>query len=69
MTKEAPVLWFLVALGLLATAVVVRDLLRRPDPAALPDPLRSAPRGCDHTDWSHAWAGPDVTSRRSRRSR
>ena len=56
-------LWFLVALGVVATAVIVRDLLRRPDPAALPDPLRSPPRGGDHNDWSHTWAGLDAVGR------
>jgi hypothetical protein len=52
-------LWFLVALGLVATVVIVRDLLRRPDPTALPEPLRSPPRGGDHADWARTWAGPD----------
>ncbi len=56
-------LWFLVALGLLAMAVIVRDVLRRPDPAALPEPLRSPPRGGDHADWSHSWAGLDGVGR------
>lgn len=50
-------LWFLVALGLVATVVIVRDLLRRPDPTALPDPLRSPPRGSDHADWACTWSG------------
>ncbi len=35
-------LWFLVALGLVATAVIVRDVLRRPDPAALAGPAAVA---------------------------
>ena len=45
--EESAVLWFLIALAVLVVAFAVRDLLRRPDPTATPDPsaARGAPSG------------------------
>ena len=50
-------LWFLIGVGVLVVVLSVRDLLRRPDPTAEPDPRQPVPRGGDHTDWARAWGG------------
>ena len=50
-------LWFLIALAVLVVGFAVRDLLRRPDPTATPDPRPQGRAVGTQTDWARAWHG------------
>ena len=50
-------LWFLIALAVLVVGFAVRDLLRRPDPTATPDPRPQGRAVGTQTDWARAWDG------------
>ena len=50
-------LWLLFALAVLVVALAVRDLLRRPDPTATPDPRPQGRAVGTQTDWARAWDG------------
>ena len=50
-------LWFLVVLAVLVVGFAVRDLLRRPDPTATPDPRPQGRAVGTQTDWARAWDG------------
>ena len=55
--EEIAVLWILIALAVLVVAFAVRDLLRRPDPTATPDPRPQGRAVGTQTDWARAWDG------------
>jgi hypothetical protein len=55
--EEIAVLWILIALAVLVVGFAVRDLLRRPDPTATPDPRPHGRAVGTQTDWARAWHG------------
>ena len=50
-------LWILVALAVLVVGFAVRDVLRRPDPTATPDPRPHGRAVGSQSDWGRAWQG------------